>query len=193
MTNLTKELNACTANKNTDDGKSAETERLATKQKLFSFLSVPSSSSWNLLPFLSLTRLLLALTTLTPLLRFCQADLGFILDSKLSMKKHVIKICQTAYFELKRISSIPRRFITQDAPKTIVTSYILSRLDNQDYCYFLYPFTAWQPRLLLLPISFHGLTTKTIVTSYILSRLDNQDYCYYLYPFTAWQPWNCLL
>ena len=30
---------------------------------------------------------------------------GFILDSKLSMKKHVIKICQTAYFELKRISS----------------------------------------------------------------------------------------
>ena len=27
----------------------------------------------------------------------------FILDSKLSMKKHVIKICQTAYFELKRI------------------------------------------------------------------------------------------
>ena len=33
-------------------------------------------------------------------------NLGFILDSKLSMKKHVIKICQTAYFELKRISSI---------------------------------------------------------------------------------------
>ena len=32
--------------------------------------------------------------------------LGFILDSKLSMKKHVIKICQTAYLELKRISSI---------------------------------------------------------------------------------------
>ena len=30
---------------------------------------------------------------------------GAILDSKLSMKKHAIKICQTAYFELKRISS----------------------------------------------------------------------------------------
>ena len=57
-------------------------------------------------------------------------NLGFILDSKLSMKKHVIKICQTAYFELKCISSI-RRFFTEDATKTLVTSYILSRLD---YC-----------------------------------------------------------
>ena len=46
------------------------------------------------------------------------------------MKKHVIKICQTAYFELKRISLI-RRFLTEDATKTLVTSYILSWLD---YC-----------------------------------------------------------
>ena len=53
-------------------------------------------------------------------------NLGFILDSKLSMKKHVIKICQTAYFELKRSSSI-RRFLTEDTTKT---------------CYFLYPLTA---------------------------------------------------
>ena len=57
-------------------------------------------------------------------------SLGFILDSKLSMKKHIIKICQTAYFKLKRISSI-RRFLTEDATKTLVTSFILSRLD---YC-----------------------------------------------------------
>ena len=55
---------------------------------------------------------------------------GVILDSNLSMKKHVIKIYQTAYFELKRISSV-RRFRTEDAVKTLVTSYILSRLD---YC-----------------------------------------------------------
>ena len=46
------------------------------------------------------------------------------------MKKHVIKICQIVYFEHKRISSI-RRFLTEDAAKTLVTSYILSRLD---YC-----------------------------------------------------------
>ena len=57
-------------------------------------------------------------------------NLGVILDSNLSIKKHIIKICQTAYFELKRISSI-RRFLTEDAAMTLVTSYILSRLD---YC-----------------------------------------------------------
>ena len=55
-------------------------------------------------------------------------NLGFILYSKLSMNKHVIKFCQTAYFELKRFSSISR-FLTEDAAKTLVTSYILSRLD----------------------------------------------------------------
>ena len=38
-------------------------------------------------------------------------DLGFIFDSKLSMKKHVIKICDTAYFEFKRISSIRFLFV----------------------------------------------------------------------------------
>ena len=57
-------------------------------------------------------------------------NLGFILDSKLSMKKHIIKICQTAYFELKHISSVCR-FLTEDAAKTLFTSYILSCLD---YC-----------------------------------------------------------
>ena len=46
------------------------------------------------------------------------------------MKKHVINICETAYFDLKCISSI-RRFLTEDTAKTLVTSYILSRLD---YC-----------------------------------------------------------
>ena len=60
-------------------------------------------------------------------------NLGFILDSELSTKKHVIKICQTAYFELKRISSI-RRFLTEDATQTLVISYILSRFD---YCHCL--------------------------------------------------------
>ena len=40
------------------------------------------------------------------------------------------KICQTAYFDLKRISSI-RRFLTEDATNTLVASYILSR---HDYC-----------------------------------------------------------
>ena len=124
MTSLTKELNACT-----DDIKSWMTENQLklnddkTEALLFTFSSSLKSSTVSLpgsitlgchnIPFSDSVR-----------------NLGFILDSKLSMKKHVIKICQTAYFDLKRISSV-RRFLTQDATKTLVTSYILSRLD---YC-----------------------------------------------------------
>ena len=97
-----------------DNGKSARTEAL-----LFPFSSSLKPSitvgSQNI-PFSDSSR-----------------NLRFILDSKLSMKKEVIKICQTAYFELNRISSI-RRFLTEDATKTLVTSYVLSRLD---YCHCL--------------------------------------------------------
>ena len=57
-------------------------------------------------------------------------NLAVILDSNLSTKKHVIKVCQTAYFELKRISSVSR-FLTEDTGNTLVTFCILSRLD---YC-----------------------------------------------------------
>ena len=57
-------------------------------------------------------------------------NLGFILDSNLTMKQHVIKTCQTAYYELKRISSI-RRYLTEDAAKQLVTSCAVSRLN---YC-----------------------------------------------------------
>ena len=56
-------------------------------------------------------------------------NLGFILDSNLTMKQHVIKICQTAYYELKHISFICRH-LTADAAKQLVTC-VLSRLD---YC-----------------------------------------------------------
>ena len=57
-------------------------------------------------------------------------NLGFILDSDLTIKQHVIKTCQTDYYELKRISSI-RRYLTEGAAKQLVTSCVLSRLD---YC-----------------------------------------------------------
>ena len=49
------------------------------------------------------------------------------LDSNLSTKKHLMKICKTAYSELEHISSI-RTFLTEYAAKTlVVSSYILSR------------------------------------------------------------------
>ena len=46
------------------------------------------------------------------------------------MTAHVTKVCQLAYTEIRRISSI-RRYLSVDATKVLVTSCVLSRLD---YC-----------------------------------------------------------
>ena len=53
---------------------------------------------------------------------------GVIFDDKLSMKQQVSKICQSAYMELRTISSV-RHVLTVDANKTLVTSLVLSCLD----------------------------------------------------------------
>ena len=75
-------------------------------------------------------------------------------------------MCQTAYFELKRISSI-RRFLTEDAIKTLVTSYILSRLNYCNYLLMGTPHSVIQPlqkmqnfaaRLVLLASRHHHST-----------------------------------
>ena len=44
-------------------------------------------------------------------------NLGFIFDSDLSMKQHIMKTCKAAYIEIRRVSSI-RQYITEDATKT---------------------------------------------------------------------------
>ena len=44
---------------------------------------------------------------------------GFIFDSNLSMKEHIIKTCKAAYTEIRRVSSI-RQCLTEDATKTLV-------------------------------------------------------------------------
>ena len=124
VTNLTKELNACT-----DNIKTWMTEnQLKLNDDKTEALLFPFSSS--LKPSTGPLPDLITLGSHNIPFSDSARNLGFILVSKLSMKKHVIKICQTAYFELKCISSI-RRFLTEDATKTLVTSYILSRLD---YC-----------------------------------------------------------
>ena len=56
--------------------------------------------------------------------------LGFYMDKDLSMKQHISFICKTAFFELRRTSTI-RQYRTVDATKTLVVSLVLSRID---YC-----------------------------------------------------------
>ena len=57
-------------------------------------------------------------------------NLGFTLDCHLTMNAHVSNIAWTFYFELRRLASI-RRFLTSTATATLVSAFVLSRID---YC-----------------------------------------------------------
>ena len=55
---------------------------------------------------------------------------GFTLDCHLTMNAHVSIIARTCYFELRRLASI-RIFPTSTATATLVSAFVLSRID---YC-----------------------------------------------------------
>ena len=57
-------------------------------------------------------------------------NLGFSLDCHLTVNAHVSYIARTCYFELRRLASI-RRFLTSTATATLVSAFVLSRID---YC-----------------------------------------------------------
>ena len=54
--------------------------------------------------------------------------LGFTLDCHLTMNAHVSNIARTCYFELRRLASI-RRLLTSTATATLVSAFVLSRID----------------------------------------------------------------
>ena len=57
-------------------------------------------------------------------------NLGLTLDCHFTMNAHVSNIARTCYFELHRLASI-RRFLTSTATATLVSAFVLSRID---YC-----------------------------------------------------------
>ena len=57
-------------------------------------------------------------------------NLGFTLDCHLTMYAHVSNIAWTCYFELRRLAYICR-FLTSTATATLVSAFVLSRID---YC-----------------------------------------------------------
>ena len=57
-------------------------------------------------------------------------NLGFTLDCHLTMNAHVSNFAQTCYFELSRLAFI-RRSLTSSATATLVSAFVLSRID---YC-----------------------------------------------------------
>ena len=57
-------------------------------------------------------------------------DLGFAVTENMSVEQHINNICRSAYWELRRISSV-RHLLSVDAAKTLVSSLVLSKFD---YC-----------------------------------------------------------
>ena len=57
-------------------------------------------------------------------------NFGLTLDCHLTMNAHVSNIARTCYFELRRLASI-RRFLTITATATLVSAFVLSRIE---YC-----------------------------------------------------------
>ena len=60
-------------------------------------------------------------------------NLDFTLDCHLIMNAHVSNIARTCYFEQRRLASI-RRFLTSTATATLVSAFVLSRIDYVTYC-----------------------------------------------------------
>ena len=62
---------------------------------------------------------------------FLQLSATWALPStRISFQQHVSRTCQICYFELRRINSI-RHYLSQDALKTLISAFVLSRID---YC-----------------------------------------------------------
>ena len=57
-------------------------------------------------------------------------NLGVYFDKSMNMDRHISHICQTAYFQLRKVAAI-RPFLTHAAAETLIHSLITSRLD---YC-----------------------------------------------------------
>ena len=104
-------------------------ERLETNNKLKlnedeteMILVTPKRTRSNSLP------LTIGLNEITP--AETVRNLNVHLDEHLSFQQHISFVCRTCYLELRRISSI-RHCLSEDATKTLVCSFLLSRLD---YC-----------------------------------------------------------
>ena len=56
-------------------------------------------------------------------------NIGAIMDEYLNMTEHVNKITSSCYFHMRNIGRI-RRHLTEDAAKTLIQAFVISKLDN---------------------------------------------------------------
>ena len=55
-------------------------------------------------------------------------NLGVIFDNGLSLEEHIDKVCKTCYLNIRNIYQV-RRYLTENATKSIVQSLVINRLD----------------------------------------------------------------
>ena len=56
-------------------------------------------------------------------------NIGLILDNKLTMEDHIKSVCKSSYMHLRNIAQV-RTYLTEDATKTLMHSFVISKLDN---------------------------------------------------------------
>ena len=105
-------------------------------------------------------------------------NLGVTLDQNLSFQQHVSRTCQICYFELRRINSI-RHYMSQDALKTLISAFVLSRID---YCN---PLLAGCPKQLI-----HKLQKVHNNAARLISRTAKFDHISPVLHTLHWLPVN---
>ena len=55
-------------------------------------------------------------------------NLGAVFDSHMTMENNVMKVCQSANFQLRKIAFL-KGYLTQDSLRTLVQSFVISRID----------------------------------------------------------------
>ena len=66
-------------------------------------------------------------------------NLGSGFDSQLSMSIHISKLCSSAFFHLRNISRI-RKFLSPEETKTLVNTFVTSRVDYfKNFCMVYLP------------------------------------------------------
>ena len=108
-------------------------------------------------------------------------NLGITLDCHLSMKAHVFNIARACYFELRRLSYISG-FLTRTATATLVSAFVLSRIDYSNTLLFgsthevtshLQRIQNYAARVILrLPMS-SNLTTHLILLHWLPVKVRN--------------------
>ncbi len=104
--------------------------------------------------------------------------LGVTLDYNMTMEKHVTNTCRSAHIQTRKIGSI-RKYLTNDASKTITQSLVTVRLD---YCNSLY---------MGLPLkTIHRLQLSHNNAARVVSRVSRYDHITGVLKALHWLPIN---